>query len=94
MSDKVQVVFNVKVAPDGLRWAELKNFGHNHQFIAEHLGSVQQYSFAGGHGHRKITLIKDVHWLLKESFDITKVAPPVVPDTGAYPQQPKRRHHK
>jgi hypothetical protein len=64
------------------RWAEMNVHGKDHVFCAEAVRITDQnYSFAGGHRVRLVSLKKNVHWKIPANIqlDISAIAPSTTP---------------
>lgn len=83
MSKKVKFEFPTKEV-NGEVWAQLSHLADTqHIFVGErHDVKDPNYSFAGGHRVRKISLRKNVHWLITQqimNLDISQVPLPTIP---------------
>jgi hypothetical protein len=70
-------------------WAQFSIFGQNHIFCAEEFRVKEQnYSFAGQHRVRLLSLKKNVHWKIPAGtpLDVTEVPP-----AGSPPRREIRR---
>ena len=64
---------------NGVRWGDLSVFGPKHEIIGESYAVKEQFSFAGGHRVRLVSLKKNVDWKVEEFqsmlIDIADVKP-------------------